>query len=194
MDHTDGIETHPFDPFLPQGAKLLLLGTFPPGRHRWSVEFYYPNFTNDMWRIVGLLFFGDKDHFVDAARKRYRLELLIPFLRGRGIALYDTCTRIRRTTGTASDKDLEVIEPTDLDALLSLLPKCLVVATAGQLATTLLARHFGTPEPRVGQRVEIFFAGRTLLHFRMPSTSRAYPMRLEKKAEMYAEVFGVCDI
>ena len=97
------VEVHPFEPFLPKDARLLMLGTFPPSEKRWSVKFYYPNFINDMWRIVGLLFFHDKDYFVDATQKRFRLDLLIPFLKAQGIALFDTATRIRRTTGTASD-------------------------------------------------------------------------------------------
>ena len=81
-----------------------MLGTFPPSEKRWSMKFYYPNFINDMWRIFGLIFFNDKEHFVDAEAKTFRLDLLIPFLKEQGIALFDTATRIRRTTGTASDK------------------------------------------------------------------------------------------
>ena len=41
------IESHPFEPFLPEGAKILMLGTFPPAEHRWCMPFYYPNFHND---------------------------------------------------------------------------------------------------------------------------------------------------
>ena len=41
-------ERHPFTPFLPDGCRLLMLGSFPPGEQRWSMRFYYPNFTNDM--------------------------------------------------------------------------------------------------------------------------------------------------
>ena len=29
------IETHPFEPFLPQGARILFLGSFPPQEKRW---------------------------------------------------------------------------------------------------------------------------------------------------------------
>ena len=41
------LERHPWPPFIPEGAKVLVMGTFPPGNHRWSMEFYYPNRTND---------------------------------------------------------------------------------------------------------------------------------------------------
>mgnify|MGYP001188992102 CR=1 FL=1 len=51
------VETHPFAPFLPEKAKILILGSFPPKKERWSMDFFYPNFNNDMWRIFGLVFF-----------------------------------------------------------------------------------------------------------------------------------------
>ena len=60
------IEKHPLEPFLPAKAKLLMLGSFPPQKKRWSMEFYYPNLNNDMWRIFGILFFDDKDYFLNA--------------------------------------------------------------------------------------------------------------------------------
>ena len=74
------VESHPFEPFLPKGARLLILGTFPPSEKRWSMKFYYPNYINDMWRIFGIIFFGNKEHFVNAANKTFRIDLLIPFL------------------------------------------------------------------------------------------------------------------
>ena len=182
------IEVHPFEPFLPEKARLLMLGTFPPSEKRWSVRFYYPNFINDMWRIVGLLFFHDKDYFVDADQKCFRLDLLIPFLKEQGIALFDTATRIRRTTGTASDKDLEIVEETDLHQMLRRLPLCKRVVTAGQLATEIACSQFGVEPPKVGESVPFEFEGRQLWLFRMPSSSRAYPMKLEQKAVYYQRV------
>ena len=68
------IERHPLEPFLPEGAKILMLGSFPPPRVRWSMEFFYPNFQNDMWRICGLLFYGDKHYFEVAGERRFDRE------------------------------------------------------------------------------------------------------------------------
>lgn len=182
------VESHPFSPFLPKGAKSLMLGTFPPSEKRWSMPFYYPNFINDMWRIFGIIFFDDKDHFVDTANKTFRLEQLILFLEEKGIALYDTATRIHRTTGTASDKDLEIVEETDLHQMLQHLPECLAIITAGQLATDVACRQFGITSPKVGEFAEFTFDKRKLRLYRMPSSSRAYPMKLERKAEFYRNV------
>lgn len=184
----DEIEVHPFEPFLPENAKILMLGTFPPSEKRWSMKFYYPNFINDMWRIFGIIFFGDKDYFVNAEAKTFRLDLLIPFLEEKGIALFDTATRIRRTTGTASDKDLEIVEETNLHAMLRQLPECLAVVTAGQLATDVACRQFGVSAPKVGEYSKFTLDGRTLRLYRMPSSSRAYPMKPERKAEYYRKV------
>ena len=183
------IENHPFEPFLPAGARLLMLGTFPPAAKRWSMPFYYPNFSNDMWRIVGLCFFGDKQHFIADDGRHYRLAELKTFLSLQGIALYDTCTRIIRTKNTASDKDLQVVEQTDVKAMLSRLPQCRTIITAGHLATTLCARQFSVDEPTVGTFVQARFGERLLRLYRMPSTSRAYPVSIEKKAAFYQAVF-----
>ncbi len=183
------VESHPFEPFLPEGARMLMLGTFPPAEKRWSMHFYFPNFINDMWRIFGIIFFDDKDYFVDVASKTFRLDLLIPFLEKQGIALFDTATRIRRTTGTASDKDLEIVEETDIRQMLRQLPQCEKIVTAGQLATEVACRQFGITPPKVGEFSTFSFENRQLRLYRMPSSSRAYPMKAERKAEYYKKLF-----
>ena len=166
-----------------------MLGTFPPAEKRWSMPFYYPNFTNDMWRIVGLCFYGDKQHFVADDGRHYRLEQLKAFLEETGIALYDTCTRIIRTKNTASDKDLQVVEQTDIPHMLRQLPLCKCVITAGQLATTLCATQLGIAGPKVGCYADFRIDDRELRLYRMPSSSRAYPMSVEQKAQFYQQVF-----
>ena len=41
------LESHPFEPWLPGNARLLMLGTFPPAEKRWCMPWYYPNFQNE---------------------------------------------------------------------------------------------------------------------------------------------------
>ena len=41
----------------------------------------------------------------------------------------------------------------------------------------------------MGQSVDFIFDNRLLKLYRMPSSSRAYPMQLEKKAEFYRVMF-----
>lgn len=182
------IESHPLQPFIPEGARLLMLGSFPPARHRWSMDFFYPNFQNDMWRIFGLVFFDDKDHFVDNEARTFRREEIIKLLNREGIALYDTATKVIRTQNTASDKDLEVVTPTDLDSLLKRMPMLEGVVTTGQKATDLFTEHFKIAQPKVGESVTFEFKGKELRLWRMPSSSRAYPMKVDRKAEIYERV------
>ncbi len=182
------IESHPLQPFIPEGARLLMLGSFPPARHRWSMDFFYPNFQNDMWRIFGLVFFGDKDHFVDNEVRTFRREEIIKLLNRECIALYDTATKVIRTQNTASDKDLEVVTPTDLDSLLKRMPMLEGVVTTGQKATDLFTEHFKIAQPKVGESVTFEFNGKELRLWRMPSSSRAYPMKVDRKAEIYERV------
>ena len=104
--------------------------------------------------------------------------------------MYDTARRVVRTKNTASDKDLMIVEQTDFDAMLSQLAQCRAVATAGQLATTVFCSHFGIPEPKVGGYTEFAFGSRMLRLYRMPSSSRAYPMKVEAKAEVYGKMFS----
>ncbi|MBE6186920.1 MAG: uracil-DNA glycosylase family protein [Rikenellaceae bacterium] len=178
-------ERHTLEPFLPEGTNILMLGSFPPERKRWSMEFFYPNWGNDMWRIWGLIFFGDKQHFEITTEKRFDGERIATFCAERGVALYDTACEVRRLAGNASDKFLEVVTPTDLRSLLRRLPHCRAIVTTGEKATDTLIEQFGCAKPRVGEYTGIEFEGRTLRLYRMPSSSRAYPLKLERKAEAY---------
>lgn len=185
----NGVESHPLQPFLPPDARLLMLGSFPPSRRRWCMDFFYPNFINDMWRIFGLVFFGDKERFVDVERSVFRREDIVRFLEEKGVALYDTACAVRRTKNTASDKDLEIVTPTDIDALLRRIPSCVAVATTGQKATDVFTSHFGMRQPKVGTSEPFTFEGRQMRLYRMPSSSRAYPMKVDNKAAYYEKMF-----
>ncbi|MBR1448176.1 MAG: uracil-DNA glycosylase family protein [Prevotella sp.] len=188
------IERHPLVPFLPEKARVLFLGSFPPQKKRWCMEFYYPNFINDHWRIEGEVFFGDRYHFVLSERKTFNREAIIAFCQEKGIAFYDTATAIRRLKDNASDEFLEVVEPTDIHALLKQLPHIEAIVTTGQKATDTLCRYFGIEEgPRVGESIAIPSVRNRNTHeirlYRLPSSSRAYPLAFDKKVAAYRKMF-----
>lgn len=186
---TAEVEFHPLKPFLPKNAKVLFLGSFPPQRKRWSMDFFYPNFINDHWRIEGQIFFGDRNHFVDEREKRFRQEEIVAFCQEKGIAFFDTATAIRRTKDNASDKFLEVIEPTDIHALLRQIPHCRAIVTTGEKATETICQTLGISDiPKVNSCVAIP-GGRSLVLYRLPSSSRAYPLTFDKKVEAYRKMF-----
>ena len=183
-------EQHPLEPFLPENACLLMLGSFPPKRIRWSMEFFYPNLQNDMWRIVGYLAAGDKTHFLEPGGRRFDQGRIEAFCRERGIALYDTAVEVIRLKDNASDASLQVVREVNLEALLARIPDCRNIVTTGQKATDTLRAITGCEEPAVGEWVPMHFAGRDMRLWRMPSSSRAYPRPVEWKAGFYRKVFS----
>ncbi len=241
---------------MPEGARILFLGSFPPQAHRWCMPFYYPNWINDFWRIMGLIYFGDKDHFTIIGEKRFNEADIRAFCTEHRLAFYDTATEVRRLKDNASDAFLEVITPTDIPALLKRIPLCRTLVTTGQKATEVVAQAFGCPLPPVGEWITLRLepsdpsagkargtegegapaageargtggdgapsAGKArgtggegapaadnirgtgrdvsvmpgsdrasfeVKFWRMPSTSRAYPMPIENKADAYRKLF-----
>ena len=188
------VERHPWAPYVPPCPRVLMLGTFPPQPKRWSMDFYYPNPSNDMWRVMGLLFFGDRDALWDAGALRFRLDDIRALLDRHGIALWDTGMAVRRLRDNASDKYLEIVEPIDLAGLLDAHPTIAAVVATGEKASGVVAALAGSAVPAVGHSVDCELAGHRFAFWRMPSTSRAYPLPLEKKAAAYAAVFEQCII
>ena len=214
----DGVEYHPLIPFLPQNAKVLFLGSFPPQRKRWCMDFYYPNFINDHWRIEGQIFFGDKNHFVDLNNKCFKIDEIVAFCKEKGLAFFDTSTAIRRLQDNASDKFLEVVEPTDIRALIAQLPHLRTIVTTGEKATETICSYFGIEHlPKIGESINFQLStfnsqleensqcsifnsqleensqfstfNSQLLLYRLPSSSRAYPLSFDKKVEAYRQMF-----
>lgn len=208
-------ETHPLQPFLPQNGRILFLGSFPPPKARWSMDFFYPNFINDFWRIMGLIHFGDTQHFVmqgeavpsgqgraecgsdsigrrkkkTGTAKRFNRERIIEFAQSEGLAFFDTATRVCRLKDNASDEHLQIVEATDICALLEQMSGCHDIVTTGGKASEQLQLQIPFAMPRIGEYTEGEAFGRVLRWWRMPSSSRAYPMRIEQKAEFYARLF-----
>jgi G:T/U-mismatch repair DNA glycosylase len=207
------IEHHPLEPFLPPGATTLFLGSFPPPRERWSMDFFYPNYINDFWRVMGLIHFGEARWFeipdqvrndvwgdrndaggvrndVKGVRKGFDRERIVAFCEERGLAFFDTATVVKRLKDNASDAFLEVLEPTDVGALLARIPRCRRLVTTGGKASEELADILSRKDlPPIGGFLRVQYRDRELEWWRMPSTSRAYPLALAKKADFYRRLF-----
>ena len=188
------IENHPFEPFIPQNAKIIMLGTFPPKSDKWSMPFFYPNWINDMWRIMGIVFFDDAQHFVLPGRKAFDQDMICDFLCRTGIALFDTAQQVRRLKDNASDKFLEIVEPVNLNEILTSHSSITAVVTTGEKAASVVAEITQSPLPKMGECCTVQYCGRSITHHRMPSTSRAYPMNIYKKADFYRSMLAKYDI
>ena len=187
------IELRPFPPFLPPNATVLMMGSFPPAAEKRAMEFHYPNFQNDMWRVYGLVFFGDAMHFQRVGEKAFDAEKIKAFLTARGIGSCPGVRRAIRTHGNASDAYLKVVETVELPEILEKIPQCRRICTTGGKATEILLALLETEvrakDFKTGATITARCGDRDLLVTRLPSTSRAYPMKLEKKAEAYRKFF-----
>ena len=200
MQEAPQIERHPLRPFMPENAQLLMLGSFPPPKERWCMDFFYPNPQNDMWRIMGQIFFGDKTYFegqrnlmkvqsTKAGKKVFNREEIASFCEAKGIAIFDTAQAVIRLQGNAADEHLEIVEQTDIAALLQQIPSCHDICCTGGKAAQTLAEILLCAMPKAGEFTETNFADRTIRFWRMPSSSRAYPLSLDKKAAAYRRMF-----
>lgn len=195
MNEALPVEWHPLIPFLPRETRVLFLGSFPPQRKRWCMDFFYPNYINDHWRLEGEVFYGDAQRFVDAKGKTFLLRDIVDHLKAKGIGFFDTAIAVHRLADNASDKFLEVVVPTDIEAMAAHLPHLSAIVTTGEKATETIAHALGIKDqrgrvllPSVGTALPSPIDGIEL--YRLPSSSRAYPMALAKKAEAYREMFA----
>ena len=138
---------------------------------------------------MGLIHFNDKDHFCCIKEKRFKEADIREFCIEKGLAFYDTACEIRRLKDNASDAFLDVVTPTDVPVLLQKILHCTTLVTTGQKATDVIAQTFNCPIPPIGSQIEIKIGNRPINFWRMPSTSRAYPLPLNKKADAYRQLF-----
>nr|WP_238051941.1 DNA glycosylase [Psychrobacter sp. Ps2] len=203
-DKATELETHPFEPILPPNATVMMMGTFPPTADKWAMSFHYPNFYNDMWRIYGRVFFNDADYFRIGDEKRFDPERIRDFMFERGIASCPTVKQAIRETGNASDKNLTVVTPVDLEVILPQVPKVASLFTTGGKATEVLLGLLDEPiakskHPKTNQSMDYPYQWQNannkktdvndLTLYRLPSTSRAYPLSLDKKVAAYKAFF-----
>ncbi|MGP4734540.1 MULTISPECIES: DNA glycosylase [unclassified Psychrobacter] len=203
-DKATELETHPFEPVLPPNSTVMMMGTFPPTADKWAMSFHYPNFYNDMWRIYGRVFFDDADYFRIGDEKRFDPERIRDFMFERGIASCPTVKQAIRETGNASDKNLTVVTPVDLDVILPQVPKVKSLFTTGGKATEVLLGLLDEPiakskHPKTNQSMDYPYQWQStdnqkadvnnLTLYRLPSTSRAYPLSLDKKVAAYKAFF-----
>ncbi|GET91362.1 hypothetical protein, unknown function [Leishmania tarentolae] len=149
-------EDHPIGPVVHADSRILFCGTFPPVRK--SIRFYYPNANNDMWKVLGQVFYDDVDAFYTSAdcvsslfsppskqsscRAATRVldeRRIWHFAHSQPVGFFDVCRRVRRRRGTSADDNIEALERTNvLRDVLSCTPHCAGILTTGTLAFTML--------------------------------------------------------
>jgi G:T/U-mismatch repair DNA glycosylase len=107
-------EIHPWNWYLPKGAKILIIGTFPPTIRNWSFNFFYPNKNNYFWKILAKIAGRELQYFSGPEAVKERKELLQLLETG----VSDMGKIIYRKAGNSLDQNLEIIEYMDIIRLL----------------------------------------------------------------------------
>jgi G:T/U-mismatch repair DNA glycosylase len=107
-------ENHPWNWYLPSGAKTIIIGTFPPVVRNWSYNFFYPNKNNYFWKIMAEIANRELDCFSGDEAVKERKEILKQLQTG----LSDMGKIIRRTKDSSLDENLEIVEYMDIFQIL----------------------------------------------------------------------------
>ncbi|MFM2376813.1 MAG: hypothetical protein RLZZ165_1910 [Bacteroidota bacterium] len=96
-------ERHPFEPFLPENAKMLILGSFPGKEQTQTIQterdWYYGSQRNQFWRILSLVYDTPLNDRTDKQS----------LFAEKGIAVADIFQAVRRKSGSNADENLEVV-------------------------------------------------------------------------------------
>ena len=172
-----------------------MLGSFPPKRIRWSMDFFCRTCKTTCGGSWATLPRATRSHFLMPGGRKFDKEgAHRAFCRCRGIALYDTAVEVIRLKDNASDNFLQVVREVDLASLLARIPACRTLVTTGQKATDTLRAITGCGGPAVGQCVGFEYAGRDMRLWRMPSSVAGLSAACGVEGRIYRKVFEINEI
>ena len=171
-------EIHPWKWYVPDGAKTVIIGTFPPLRRNWSFDFFYPNKNNYFWKLIAriadcpLLYFSGNEAVDERKKLLNHLQL--------GVS--DMGQIIRRETANSLDQNLEIVAYMDIFKLLNENPsvrKLIFTSSSGKSSAIgwfkeYLLMHlisFKIPHGKRPLRTSVSINGKTLEIVLLYSTS-----------------------
>ena len=149
-------------PVVGDGARILLLGSFPSERSL-EADQYYANRRNQFWPLLATVFGFDAD-----APYEERIDAVLR----QGVALWDVVHSCRRVGSMDAKIDRKTLVVNDFGPLFAQNPGIERIFVNGLTALELFERHVETALPVV----------------RLPSSSGALPMSFVDKLARWREV------
>ena len=170
-----GERIYGFEPFVPDNARVLILGSMPSVK---SLEqgFYYANAQNRMFRLIALYYARSLGIASEDAQPLATVEQRKAALEHLGIAMWDVIASCQRVGSL--DSNIKNPVCADIIGLISHYPSITTVITNGGLSARLFERHT-LKDPRL-QGIELPFT-----HIALPSTSAANTIKFERLKESY---------
>jgi G:T/U-mismatch repair DNA glycosylase len=190
---------HPFKWYVPENARVLIIGTFPPVESRWGYNFFYPNPRNLFWKIMsdiaGKPISTNKETAVDERKK------VLDTLR---VGVTDMGGVIRRLADNSLDENLELIEHMPILRILDEYPsinRMILTSSSGKVSALawfklyLLEKGISHVVPKGPKPLQfsIVYNGRTLEVFVLfsPSPRASNQISYPKLLEMYRRAINL---
>jgi len=186
------LEAHPWDPYIPENADKLILGTFPTAEANRKTDFYYPNPNNDFWRILAELCQVELVCFEgDAAVEERKL-----ILKTLNLGIADVGYRVFRQGDGSNDNQLFPIEFTDIFRVVDKYPKLktLIITSSSDINSVLgwfmlyceLNKiRLAVPTGTLPKTTSLIHNEKTISIKIISSPSRRSPIKGERLIEMY---------
>ena len=193
---------HPYEPYIPEGATKLIIGTMPPFRfctsggrtlHDNDVDFYYGSRDNSFWKLLSEVT-GTTLEFVNTTEAVNQRKQLLQELH---IGITDIVGSCIHRNGKSDDASLISIEPKPLDQLLLEYPNIEeLIYTSRAEVKKLINRFFADkgPHPRKNDNTweeSVWINGRPYGVTRLysPSPIALWSVSADARLEQYRRVF-----
>lgn len=174
----DSDRIYGFEPFVPDGSKILILGSMPSVK---SLEqgFYYANKQNRMFKLLAY-YYAHQQGKSNANLVLDSIELRKTALQALKIAMWDVVDSCERKGSL--DSNIKNAHYADIISLLKHYPSIKTIVTCGYFAS----KHFAlsTLKDQRYLEKEVSFT-----HFALPSTSAANTIKFELLKAQYDAVF-----
>lgn len=126
-------EVHKWKWYIPQGATILLIGTFPTHERNWSFNFFYPNCANNFWRVMSAI--ADTElKYLSGNEAIAERKLILDKLK---TGVTDMGLRVKRNDGASVDHKLELAECMDIKGILDehkTINKIILTSSSGKVS------------------------------------------------------------
>ncbi len=188
-------EIHPFQWFVPEGSRVLVVGTSPPTKRNWSYDFFYPNKRNLFWRVMAAVAGISLQHFSGAEAVEERKQLLEKLKAG----ITDMGHTITRINDSSLDEHLGIVTYMDILSILDNHPsinKIIFTSSSGPVSAAKWFNNYLTtqnilhkfPKGIKPVRSSFGFKGR-VIHLSVlysPSARAANRISFEQMVAMYS--------
>ena len=166
---------HPYEPFIPNTATKLIVGTLPPPRfttgklEKGDVDFCYGSRSGQLWPILNTLFDLNLDFEATSKAIIQRKH----FLKKRGVGICDIVASAKRAKIDASDLGMQDVELRDLVSILEVNPTINTILFTGGNSKNGPEYFFRRHLKKYGLTLKVLSNDVPRIHqFQLPSSSR----------------------